>query len=468
MATAEQQRRGARGRNPGWITAAPQSRERADAVAAAERAFPILAMLPPFNVARCFRPLRGNKIYQYRLPLRGKPMKQTAERPEGRPRRASRRAAILGFAIALAVAGGAWWWHDHVAARPAARAPAPVPVTVAQAARRDVPIFLDALGTIQAANTIAVRSQIDGKLQSVQFQEGQQVHQGDTLAVIDPRPFQAALDQAVAKKAEDQAQLVSAAKDLTRSKELAGKGYGTQQSVDQQQGKVDQLRATVDADQAAGESAQTQLSYATITAPIDGRVGFRQVDAGNVVHANDANPLTVITQIRPIMAVFALPQKNLVDVREAMLRGEVPVQALDQDDKRKLADGTLLLIDNQIDQTTSTIRLKARFPNEDDRLWPGEFVRLRAQVDTRKDAVTIPSVALQRGPQGFYAWVITPDDTAEQRAVAATTVDNDLAIVTKGIETGERVVVNGQYRLQGGVRVEVKSESAAEVAQRSP
>src|SRR5215831_1268505 len=346
-------------------------------------------------------------------------MKQDAAIPRRRLRRAAQRTAAIVVVIAILGAGGLYWWHGRATAPSAARAPAPVPVTVAAAANRDVPILLEALGTVQAANTIAVRSQIDGKLQSVEFQEGQQVHKGDTLALIDPRPFQAALDQAMAKKAEDEAQMVAAQKDLARFRQLAGKGFGTQQSVDQQQGKYDQLKATVDADQAAIESAQTQLSYATVTAPIDGRVGFRQVDAGNVIHANDQNPLTVITQIRPIMVVFTLPQKNLVDVREAMLHANVPVFAFDQDDRRKLADGTLLLIDNQIDQTTSTIRLKARFPNDDDRLWPGEFVRLRVHVGTHADAVTIPPTALQRGPQGFYAWVIKPDSTAEQRPVEA-------------------------------------------------
>ncbi len=370
---------------------------------------------------------------------------------------------ILGLAVVLVLAV-AWWWRDRPSPS-AARAPAAVPVTVAAAVARDVPIFLNALGTVQAANTIAVRSQVDGRLQSVQFEEGQQVHKGDVLAVIDPRPFQAALDQAAAKKAEDQAQLVGTGKDLARFKELASKGYGTPQSVDQQQAKADQLKATVDADQAAIESAQTQLSYATITAPIDGRVGFRQVDAGNVIRASDQNPLTVITQIRPIMAVFTLPQENLGQVREAMLRADVSVLAFDEDNQRQLAEGTLMLIDNQIDQTTSTIRLKARFANDDDRLWPGEFVRIRLQVEVKKNAVTIPSVAVQRGPQGAYAWVITADNKADQRTIEATRVGDDAAIVAKGLAAGERVVVNGQYRLQPGTQVEPKNAGDANVAQ---
>jgi len=323
-----------------------------------------------------------------------------------------------------------------------------------------VPVYLDGVGMVKALNTVTVRAQVDGKLIAVKFVEGQDVQEGDVLAEIDPAIYKAQFDQAVAKKAQDEAQLIAAQKDLDRFKTLIAKAAGTQQSVDQQQGKVDQLKATIDADVGAIESAQTQLSYTTITAPIDGRVGFRQVDAGNIIHANDPNPLTVLTLIRPSVAVFTLPQKDLADVRDAMLRGPVPVIAFDQDNTRQLAQGELLLIDNQIDQTTSTIRLKARFPNEDDRLWPGEFVRLRVRVGTNADAVTIPPAALQRGPQGFYAWVIKPDSTAEQRPLEAIPINADVVIVTKGLSVGEPVVVKGQYRLQAGSRVESTSEQA--------
>jgi len=354
--------------------------------------------------------------------------------------------------------------------QPVARAatPPPVPVTVSAVTQRDVPIFLDGLGTVQASNTVAVHSQIDGKLQSINFVEGQEVRKGDTLAVIDPRALQAALNQAIAKKAQDEAQLIAAQKDLERFKTLLTKAAGTQQSVDQQQGKVDQLKATIDADQAAIESAQTQLSYTTITAPFDGRVGFRQVDVGNIIHANDTNPLTVLTQIRPSVAVFTLPQKDLADVRDAMLQRPVPVIAMDQDNTRQLAQGELLLVDNQIDQTTSTIRLKARFPNEDDRLWPGEFVRLRVHVDTRGGAMTVPPTAVQRGPQGLYAWAIKPDNTAEQRPIETVPIDSDITIVTKGLTVGERVVVNGQYRLQAGTHVETKTNEASRKTDEAP
>jgi membrane fusion protein, multidrug efflux system len=384
------------------------------------------------------------------------------------PARPSRKrplflALVAVVAVAIAAAVFVPWNRSGRAARAAPSSA--IPVTVSTVSRRDVPIFLDGLGTVQASNTVAIHSQIDGKLQSVNFVEGQEVHQGDTLAVIDPRALQAALDQAVAKKAQDEAQLIAAQKDLDRFKTLIAKAAGTQQSVDQQQGKVDQLKATIDADEGAIESAQTQLSYTTITAPSDGRVGFRQVDAGNIIHVNDPNPLTVLTLIHPSVAVFTLPQKNLADVRDAMLRGPVPVSALDQDNTRQLAQGELLLVDNEIDQTTSTIRLKARFPNEDDRLWPGEFVRLRVRIGTNADAVTIPPAALQRGPQGFYAWVIKPDSTAEQRPVEATPINANVVIVTKGLSVGEPVVVKGQYRLQAGSRVESKSEQASRTDQ---
>ena len=379
----------------------------------------------------------------------------TAHSPRKRP---LLLALVAGIAIAIPAVVFLRWNQSASAPRPAT--PSAIPVTVSAVSRRDVPIFLDSLGTVQASNTVAIHSQIDGKLQSVNFVEGQEVHKGDTLAVIDPRALQAALDQAVAKKSQDEAQLIAAQKDLDRFKTLVAKAAGTQQNVDQQQGKVDQLKATIEADDGAIESAQTQLSYTTITAPIDGRVGFRQVDAGNIIHANDSNPLTVLTQIRPSIAIFTLPQKDLADVREAMLRGPVPVIANDQDNTRQLAQGELLLVDNQIDQTTSTIRLKARFPNDDDRLWPGEFVRLRVRVGTNVDAVTISPAALQRGPQGFYAWVIKPDSTAEQRPLEATPTNTDVVIVTKGLSAGESVVVKGQYRLQAGSRVESTSEQA--------
>jgi len=363
---------------------------------------------------------------------------------------------VAGLALASVAAAIIFWRHTTTQAAQTAGRTA-VPVTVAQATSRDVPIYSDALGTVQALNTIAIRAQVNGQLVSIDFRQGQEVRRGDVLARIDPAPLQAALDQAIAKKSQDEAQLISAQKDLARFKALALKSFETQQNVDLQQAKVDTAKASIDADQAAIEAAKTQLDYATITAPIDGVVGFRQLDIGNIIHTTDANPLTVLTQIKPSTAIFTLPQSDLGPVREAMLRSDVPVFAYDQDNKKQLAEGRLLLINNQIDQTTSTIQLKAEFPNEDERLWPGEFVHIRVLIATRKNAVTVPALALQRGPEGYYLWVVKPDETVEQRPIGAQTVSDDIVIVSKGLNAGETVVVEGQSRLDVGARVAVRS-----------
>jgi membrane fusion protein, multidrug efflux system len=343
-----------------------------------------------------------------------------------------------------------------------AAVPPAIPVTVTEAVQRDVPIYFHALGTVQASNTVALRAQLNGEIISINFRQGQEVRRGDVLARIDPAPYQAALDQAIAKKKQDEALLIAAQKDLVRFTTLATKSFETQQNVDAQQAKVDQLKATIDADQAAIEAARAQLGYTSITAPIDGVVGFRQVDIGNIIHTSDINPLTVLTQIKPSVAVFTLPQDDLGPVREAMLRGQVDILAFDQNDTTQLAQGRLLLIDNQIDQSTSTIRLKAEFPNEDEHLWPGQFVRIRILITTRKDAVTVPSVAVQRGPDGLFIWVIKPDDTAEQRPIEAQIVDDTTAVVSKGLAVGERVVLDGQSRLEGGSHVDIRPSSAAQ------
>lgn len=362
---------------------------------------------------------------------------------------------VAGIAFASLAAAIIFWRHTSSQAAQTAARPA-VPVTVAEAGLRDVPIYSHALGTVQALNTVAIRAQLNGQIVSVNFRQGQEVRRGDVLARIDPAPLKAALDQAIAKKNQDEAQLVDNQKDLARFKTLAQRNYETQQNVDLQQAKVDITKASIDADQAAIEAAQTQLDYATITAPIDGVVGFRQIDTGNIIHTTDTSPLTVLTQIKPTTVVFTLPQNDLGKVREAMLRGEVNVLAFDQDDQQQLAAGKLLLVNNQIDQATSTIQLKAEFPNEDERLWPGEFVRVHMLVDTRKNAVTIPAVALQRGPEGFYVWVVKSDQTVDARAIDAITSD-DVVIATKGLNAGETVVVEGQSRLDAGSHVAIRS-----------
>jgi multidrug efflux system membrane fusion protein len=375
--------------------------------------------------------------------------------------RSPRQILLLVAGIALTCVA-AWIIFGRHGSSQAAQSAAPpsIPVSVTAATQRDVPIYYDALGTVQALNTVAIRAQVNGQIISIDFRQGQEVHKGDVLAKIDPAVFKSALDQAASKKSEDEALLVDAEKDLERFNTLVLKNFETHQNLDAQQAKVDQTKATIDADQAAIEAAQTQLNYATITAPIDGVVGFRQVDIGNIIHTNDVNPLTVLTQIKPCTVVFTLPQNDLGPVREAMVHGSVSVLAFDQNDKEQLAEGKLLLINNQIDQTTSTIQLKAEFANDDQRLWPGEFLRIRILITTRKDAVTIPPVAVQRGPNGLYAWVVKPDSTVDQRAIETTPVDNNLVIVTKGIAAGEQVVVNGQFRLDVGSRVDAKTQAA--------
>ncbi len=369
--------------------------------------------------------------------------------------------AIAGVAIIVLVAGLAIDRLEKPAATQASEPPS-VPVVATSAGQQDVPIYYDALGTVMAENTVAIRAQVNGQIVSIDFRQGQDVKKGDVLAKIDPAPFQATLDQAVAKKSEDQATLVDAQKDLARFATLVGREAETQQNLDAQQSKVDQTKAMIDADQGAIESAQTQLNYTTIAAPIDGVVGFRQVDIGNIIHTTDTNPLTVLTQIRPCVAVFTLPQDDLGPVREAMLKGSVEVLAFDQDNVHQLAQGRLLLIDNQIDQTTSTIRLKAEFPNQDERLWPGEFIHIRTLITTRKNAVTVPPVALQRGPDGLYVWVIKSDGTVEHRSIDAQTINDKMAIVSKGLAVGERVVLDGQSRLDEGVHVNIRPPRAAQ------
>jgi membrane fusion protein, multidrug efflux system len=368
--------------------------------------------------------------------------------------RASRGRRIVLMTIclvALAAGGGAYrYWGQEPEGAHAARLPARagVPVSIAIVQRQDVPIYLTGLGTVQASFTVGIHSQVDGKLQEVLFTEGQQVKKGDVLAKIDPRLYQAALDNAKAKKAQDEAQYLAASKDLTRSKTLVQSNITSQQIVDQQQGKADQLRAAIAADEAMIQTAQTQLEYTTITAPSDGRMGVRLVDPGNIVHANDQGSLATLVLTRPSAVMFTLPARTLDDIRGAMAHGPVEVIAYDQDNRRELATGTLLLVDNIIDQTTSTIRLKAMFPNEDDRLWPGEFVNARVLLETRSNAVVVPSAAVQRGPDGLFVWTVSAKDVAETRPIEVGPTYGKLTIVTSGLAGGERIVTDGQYKLQ--------------------
>jgi len=351
--------------------------------------------------------------------------------------------------IALGSAG-AWYLHQGPEPVRAARssAPAAIPVAVAIATKRDLPIYLTGLGSVQASFTVGIRPQVDGKLEAVLFTEGQHVKKGDVLARIDPRLYLAALDQAKARRMQDEAQLISAQKDLSRSRALVDKSFQTQQVLDQQQSKVDQLIASINADDAAIETAQTQLDYTLITAPSDGRMGVRSIDPGNIVRASDSAAIATLTLTKPAAVLFTLSARSLNDVREAMARGPVEVTAFSQDNAHVLSKGTLLLIDNFVDQASATMRLKAMFPNADERLWPGDFVNARVSMEVRRDALVIPSVAIQRGPDGIFVWVVTPDNFAEARKITSGPTSGDLTVVTWGLGEGERVVVDGQYKLR--------------------
>ncbi len=337
----------------------------------------------------------------------------------------------------------------------------PVPVTSGQVTARDVPLNLVGIGTIQAYNTVTMRSRVDGELVNVAFQEGQDVKKGDVLAQIDPRPFQAALDNALAALARDQATLNNAKRDLARYQETAGKGYSSRQQLDTQASAVDTAAAAVQGDNATIENVRVQLGYTTITAPLDGVTGIRQIDQGNIVHAGDANGLVVITQLQPISAIFTLPQTDLPRVVEARAKGGLSVTALDGDGVNELDQGTLALVDNQIDPTTGTIRLKANFPNAKRTLWPGQFVNIRLQVGEVRDGLTVASRVIQRGPNGFFAFVIKPDNTVEVRPVETGQEDRGQVLVTKGLKAGERVVIDGQLRLQSGSSVQATDEKTA-------
>lgn len=340
----------------------------------------------------------------------------------------------------------------------------PVPVVAGTVEKRDVPIYLDGLGTVQAFNTVTVKARIDGELEKVAFQEGQDVKQGDLLAQIDARPYQAQLDQAKAKKAQDEAQLANGRLVLLRDQDLIQKKVLDQQSYDTQRFMVDQLVATVQGDQAAIDNAQTQVDYTHVTAPIDGRTGVRQVDAGNIIHATDTNGLVVLTQLHPISVVFTLPEQTFQSIRRYSPAGSdasTPMQvlAIDRDNAGQLGAGILAVIDNQIDQTTGTIKLKATFANADLRLWPGEFVNARLLLTTRKDGLTVPASVVQRGPQGVFAFVIKPDQTVETRPIKVAQTQDNVALIDEGLAAGERVVVDGQYKLQPGSKVQISGGS---------
>jgi multidrug efflux system membrane fusion protein len=368
------------------------------------------------------------------------------------------RPALIA-AMAVLVGAGAAGLHFAGVDEPARAAdpqaqPPPVPVTMAAAQTEDVPVYLRGIGTVQAFYAVEVKAQVSGVLLDVPVREGQEVEKGTVVATIDPRPYKAALDQATAARQQDQAQLENAQLDLRRYANLARTDFASRQQVDTQQANVNKLQAAVAGDTAAIETASLNLSYCYIRAPIDGRISLRRVDPGNLIEsASQTTGIISITQDHPISVVFTLPEQDLAQVQAAMARGSLPVLADTSDGQAQLAQGTLLTPNNAVDINSGTVQLKANFANQDNKLWPGEFVNARLLVNTIRNAVTVPHVAIQHGQDGLFVFVVKPDNTVEQQAVTVSYDDGTRAVVAKGIAPGETVVTSGQSRLGEGTRV---------------
>ena len=366
--------------------------------------------------------------------------------------------ARMGAVGALAVVAGAGYLflqhtgRDRAAAAAVAQPAIPVTVTVAQ--KRNVPVYVRGIGTVQALNTAVIKTRVDGTIVKVSFQEGQDVKEGDPLFQIDPRPFQAVLDQASSNRAQNEAKLKGAQLDLERYLKTSAQGYEPIQLRDEQQARVDALKGQIAADEAVMHSARLNLIYADIRAPFDGRTGTRLVDIGNLVQAAQATSLVSITQIKPIYVNFTVPQDVNEDVRRKQAASPLVVIAYGGKD-RELARGTLSVVDNQIETATGTLRLKATFENADERLWPGQFVNVRLQLETRADAVTVPQRAVMQGSSGYFCFVVRADGTVERRSIEIGAVQDGLAIIDSGVAAGDRVVIDGQFRLSDGTRVRV-------------
>jgi len=364
------------------------------------------------------------------------------------------RFSLLGFVLVLTALLAACNSASSKSAQ-ASNGPPAIPVAVATTQKSDFPVYLSGLGNVQAYNTVSLKSRVDGQIVQIAFKEGQLVKQGDLLLVIDPRPYQVAVEQAEAAIARDQAQLKNAQLDYDRYQGLFKEGVISQQQYDGQRALVGQLEGTVKADQAAIDNAKLNLVYTRITAPVSGRVGLRMVDIGNMVHASDTNALLVLTQLQPIALVFTLPEDQLPVVAKRMKTGTLEVDAYSRDDSTKIAAGKLLTNDNQIDLTTGTAKLKAIFDNLDNALFPNQFVNARLLLETRKDATIVPAAAVQRGPQGSnYAYVVKADKTVEVRQLKVALTQGNLSVIASGLVPGEQVVTDGQDKLQSGSHVD--------------
>ena len=366
---------------------------------------------------------------------------------------------VLGAALIAVLLIVRWQTQRSAAAKSRETGPPTVPVVVASARKGEIPVYLNALGSATPFNTVTVRSRIDGQLLKVNFQEGQFVRQGDSLAEIDPKPFEVQLDQARGQLARDEAQLANAKLDLARYQTLSAQGVIPRQQLDTQAASVRQFDGVIQADQAQINNAKLQITYCHITAPLAGRVGLRLADVGNMIHANDTNGLVVIAQVQPIAVLFTIPEDSLAQVLSKIRSGEhLMVEAYDRGGQTKIADGRVETIDNEIDPATGTSRLKAIFDNKSNALFPNQFVNVRLLVEIRKDRILIPAVAIQRGPQGTYVYVIKEDQTADVRPVTVGTIEAAQASVESGLSEGERVVVDGVDKLRAGSKVKVNSE----------
>ncbi|WP_024510200.1 efflux RND transporter periplasmic adaptor subunit [Bradyrhizobium sp. ARR65] len=381
-----------------------------------------------------------------------------------------KKAVVVSASLLAAVVAGGLLYSSHVSPlRKAVAAPAPppsVPVVAGVVAQHDVPIYLNGVGTVIAYNTDVVRAQIQGQITSINFTEGQAVHAGDLLAQIDPRPYQALIEQYTGNLERDQAQLTNAQANLTRYSQLGDKGWATPQLIETQKAQVGQLQAAIKTDKALIDAANVQLSYTRLTSPIEGVVGIRQIDVGNIISPSTTNGLVVVTQLDPISLIFTLPETVLPQIqrRQQETNAPLPVLAYSQDNTIRLAEGQLALVNNEILQTTGSIQLKANFPNKSRALWPGELVNARLLVDVRHNGLTVPASVVQQGPNGAYAYVINPDNTVSARQIKVAQISDGQALIDSGLKANEQVVVDGQYKLQPGTHVTILHGKAAEEA----